>query len=175
MPQRQAKQFFGMAGAPLYWHAAKALSVSLGWRALFLFFPATALRSAHGLPADQGAQAGVAVQRGWGARRQDSVLSGFACPAPECAMCWCMMRPPFVAPDLISACLHSLRGWATALYPPCPSATPSKWCKTMRVPTPCPLKPCAVQTPQGFALAALKKAHEAAQQEQWQVTMTLRS
>lgn len=169
------KQFLAWQGAPLYWHAAKALSVCPRLAGIIFVFPADCLEAERSRLAalDQGAQLGVrwAAVAG-GARRQDSVYQGLLALPPECRHVLVHdAARPFVAPDLIQRVCTALEAGATGVIPALPLSDTVKMVQDNAVLHTLPRESlAAVQTPQGFALAALKKAHEAAQQEQWQVT-----
>ncbi|MDD2966480.1 MAG: 2-C-methyl-D-erythritol 4-phosphate cytidylyltransferase [Desulfovibrionaceae bacterium] len=170
-----AKQFISWQGAPLYWHAAKALASCPALAGIVFVFPAPCLdeEKARLAALDAGAVLGVRwLAVAGGARRQDSVYQGLCALPPECRHVLVHdAARPFVSPALVQRVCAALQAGARGVIPAVALSDTIKQVQDNIVLRTLPRESlAAVQTPQGFALPALKQAHEAAQQEQWAVT-----
>lgn len=159
-----AKQFLYWRDAPLYWHAARALSRSAAVAGLVFVFPENQRAQAEeqlrvlcrnedpGLP-------WLAVAGG--SRRQDSVRLGLAAlPLRARFVLIHDGARPFMSPALARSVCEELRRGAQAVVPALPVADTIKLVEGGQVAATLPREQlAAVQTPQGFDLALLREAH----------------
>ncbi|MDR3361879.1 MAG: 2-C-methyl-D-erythritol 4-phosphate cytidylyltransferase [Desulfovibrio sp.] len=160
----QPKQFLLWRGVPLYWHSARAMSRSAAVGGIVFVFPANVrvqeearLKDLHerenpGLPwvvADGGAQ------------RQDSVRLGLAAlPRTAHYVLIHDAARPFIGPALIREVCAALRKGAAAVVPALPVTDTIKIVTNNLVAATLPRDElAAAQTPQGFRLDLLRKAH----------------
>lgn len=160
-----AKQFLEWRGAPLYWHAARALSRSAAVAGLVFVFPENQYAQAEeqlralcrgedpGLPC-------LAVAGG--GQRQDSVRLGLAAiPAGVRFVLVHDGARPFLSPALARGVCEALRGGAQAVVPALPVTDTIKLVEDGVVTATLPRERlAAVQTPQGFDLALLRQSHQ---------------
>ncbi len=163
----EAKQFLPWRGLPLYWHAAQAMSRSGLTAGLVFVFPPQrraaeeerlrALCRSHdlGLPW---------VCADGGETRQDSVRQGLA--ALPARTRWVLVHDaarPFVSPALVQRVCAALREGAVGVVPALPVTDTIKTVAEGKVLATLPRHSlAAVQTPQGFCCATLRRAHAAA-------------
>lgn len=171
-----AKQFLEWEGAPLYWRSALVFARCARIRGVVFVFPEAcleqerarvqALAQAQPLAVDWKAVAG-------GKRRQDSVRLGLAALPAGCGTVLVHdAARPFLSAGLVNRVLDGLReDGCAACVPGLPVVDTIKVVVEGRVTaTPDREKLFAVQTPQGFALDALRAAHARAEEAQWTVT-----
>ncbi|WP_029898608.1 2-C-methyl-D-erythritol 4-phosphate cytidylyltransferase [Desulfohalovibrio reitneri] len=167
------KQFLSYRGAPLFWRSARVLAGLPELEGLVFV-----------LPPDQGdgedlirklegeAPLGVAwrVTRG-GARRQDSVAAGLAEVPPDCGRVLVHdSARPFLTPSLCASLLDALES-ADAAIPGLPVTDTIKVVEDgLAAETPDRSRLAAVQTPQAFRADVLRRGHETARAEDWDVT-----
>ena len=183
--QPLAKQFLPYKGAPLFWHCAQAMARVPGVGGLVFVFPP---KNGHSTPLDDAhpdypsfvaaLEAPCALGLPWrcaagGERRQDSVAAGLAAVPPECSHVLVHdCARPFASPALIQRVLDALRAGHKAVLPGLAVTDTIKELDAdgavLRSLDRAALR--AAQTPQGFALALLRHAHERAACENWQVT-----
>lgn len=170
-----AKQFLPWRGAPLYWHAVRALSRSAAVAGLVVVFPENQLAQAEeqlrvlcrredpGLPC-------LAVAGG--RKRQDSVRLGLA--ALPLRARFALIHDgarPFLSPALVRSVCEELRRGARAVVPALPVTDTIKLVEDGRVTATLPRERlAAVQTPQGFDLALLRQSHQHALHKSLAVT-----
>ena len=151
-----------IGGRALVAHAVNALAAGGATRVVVVTRPELAPDFAHALA---GATVPWTTVPG-GAERQDSVANGLAEtvrlePTARLVLVHDAARP-FVPADVVSAVLEALHDGALAVVPAVPVVD------TIRVLDPSPGEPTvvdrsrlrAVQTPQGFDLATLRRAHD---------------
>ncbi len=171
-----AKQFLEWEGAPLYWRSALVFSRCARIHGIVFVFPedclererarVEALTQARPLGIRWKAVAG-------GKRRQDSVRLGLAALPAGCGPVLVHdAARPFLSAGLVNRILDGLsEEGCAACVPGLPVVDTIKVVEGGRVTaTPDRETLFAVQTPQGFALDALRAAHERAEEEQWTVT-----
>lgn len=160
-----AKQFLNWRDAPLYWHAARALSRSAAVAGIIFVFPEHHCAHAEeqlrllcrkedpGLPC-------LAVAGG--RRRQDSVCLGLAAlPVRTRFVLVHDGARPFMSPALARRVCEELQSGAQAVVPALPVTDTIKLVEDGRVTATLPRERlAAVQTPQGFDLARLRAAHQ---------------
>ena len=175
-----AKQFLAWNAAPLYWASALNFARCARVKGLIFVFPEVCLEeewarvdalmraSDLGLPWE--------VVAG-GALRQDSVRNGLAALPAACGEVLVHdAARPFTSPTLINRVLDGLHSAASRPADACIPGIPAV--DTMKVideenrvaATPDRKTLVAVQTPQAFPVAVLRKAHEQAVREGWLVT-----
>ncbi|NDY57154.1 2-C-methyl-D-erythritol 4-phosphate cytidylyltransferase [Desulfovibrio sulfodismutans] len=170
------KQFLTFAGRPLFWHAAQALAACPALAGLVLVFPADRLDEATALArqcaADDGLRLPLVAVAG-GARRQDSVLAGLSALPPDCRHVLVHdAARPFADPALVGRVVQALMSGHAAVVPgvavtdTITRVSPDG----MALETLPREELVAVQTPQGFALASLLAAHEAARADGFTAT-----
>ena len=172
-----AKQFIPFDGAPLFWRSALTFSRLAGIAGIVFVFPQ------NGVP--QGAEPLVRVlDRGgelglpWriatgGDRRQDSVAAGLAALPVDCdAVLVHDSARPFASAALMRRVLDGLRAGHAAVIPGIALADTVKSVNDagMVAATHERDRLRAIQTPQGFLLGALRKAHEEGARKNLQVT-----
>lgn len=169
------KQFIEWHGAPLFWHSAVMLSRVARIRGILFVFPAEEVDSATQrlLQLDDGRALGVPwkVVSG-GERRQDSVYNGLSALPEQCdhVLIHDSARP-FANASLCNSILDALCDGAQGVIPATPVTDTIK-IVTENIVTETPDRSTlvAVQTPQGFQLDSLLKAHEQCRLNNWDVT-----
>jgi 2-C-methyl-D-erythritol 4-phosphate cytidylyltransferase/2-C-methyl-D-erythritol 2,4-cyclodiphosphate synthase len=169
------KQFLIWNDRPLFWRSARTFARVPQLKGLVFVFPAEELNDAverlaaldrlDGLGLPWSAVAG-------GERRQDSVFNGLAALPRECdhVLVHDAARPFFSA-RLVARLLDGLRSGPRAVIPAIPVKDTIKQVEADRVlGTLRREELVAVQTPQAFALDLLRRSHEAARVEGWEVT-----
>lgn len=158
------KQYLPYQGAPLYWQSVHGLCAA-GMAGLVLVTPAQDVAAEQArleeLMTREGNPLPCRVVAG-GALRQDSVLAGLAALPCECthALIHDAARP-FFTPALARRVADALRDGAVGVIPAIALTDTVKQVEHGRVVhTPAREHLRAVQTPQGFALHALRTAHE---------------
>lgn len=170
-----AKQFIEYQGAPLYWRSARTFASVARVRGLVFVFPQALLAAERARVAamDAGRALGVPwrVAAG-GALRQDSVAAGLAALPRHCDTVLVHdAARPFATPALSNALLDALAAGAPGVVPGVAVTDTIKRTENgVVLHTPDRSGLVAVQTPQGFALAPLRQAHERARAEGWTVT-----
>lgn len=168
------KQFLDWQGVPLYWHSTLLFARCAEVHGLVFVFPADCLTEerkrigelmrAHGITVPWNAVAG-------GALRQDSVRCGLAVVPDACTQVLIHdAARPFASLALVKRVLHGLHEAVGVV----PGVAVPDTIKTVRqgivTSTLDRDTLVAVQTPQGFDLAALRQAHATAEREGWTVT-----
>lgn len=181
------KQFFNLHDLPLFWHSALTFSHVAPLRGIIFVFP-------PGDAATGGTQAweerlrrleehSAACGKGrlglprriafGGARRQDSVANGLEVLPADCdhVLIHDSARP-FVSAALIGRVLHALEQGHEAVIPGTAVTDTIKSVDASgRVAGTLERKSlCAVQTPQGFSLPLLRRAHRLAVEQGWEAT-----
>jgi len=170
-----AKQFIEHRGAPLYWRSARTFASVARVRGLVFVFPQDRLEAERERLAmlDAGRALGVPWRAvAGGALRQNSVAAGLAALPRECdAVLVHDAARPFATAALSNAVLDALAAGAPGVVPGITVTDTIKQTRNGVVThTPDRSGLVAVQTPQGFALAPLRDAHERARAEGWTVT-----
>ncbi|WMW65841.1 2-C-methyl-D-erythritol 4-phosphate cytidylyltransferase [Nitratidesulfovibrio liaohensis] len=170
-----AKQFIQHRGAPLYWRSARTFAAVARVRGLVFVFPQDRLEAERErlTTLDAGRALGVPWRAvAGGALRQDSVAAGLAALPHECdAVLVHDAARPFATAALSNAVLDALAAGAPGVVPGVAVTDTIKQTDNGVVThTPDRSGLVAVQTPQGFALSALRDAHERARAEGWTVT-----
>ncbi|MBZ2171640.1 2-C-methyl-D-erythritol 4-phosphate cytidylyltransferase [Nitratidesulfovibrio sp. SRB-5] len=170
-----AKQFIQHRGAPLYWRSARTFAAVARVRGLVFVFPQDRLEAERErlTALDAGRALGVPWRAvAGGALRQDSVAAGLAALPHECdAVLVHDAARPFATAALCNAVLDALAAGAPGVVPGVAvTDTIKQTANGVVAHTPDRSGLVAVQTPQGFALAALRQAHERARAEGWTVT-----
>lgn len=170
-----AKQFIPHRGAPLYWRSARMFAAVARVRGLVFVFPQDRLEAERErlTVLDAGRALGVPWRAvAGGALRQDSVAAGLAALPRECdAVLVHDAARPFATTALSNAVLDALVEGAPGVVPGIAVTDTIKQTDNGVVThTPDRSGLVAVQTPQGFALAPLRAAHERARAEGWAVT-----
>ncbi len=170
------KQFLLWRGRPMFWHAAKALSVLPWLRGLVFIFPPEDLESAEeALAGPAGRELGLPwLAAPGGETRRDSVRHGLAALPPACTHVLVHdAARPFAGPELILRVAEALKKEnVTAVIPGLELADTIKLTDGNGL-VQCTLERGrlrAAQTPQGFRTAELKEAHRLAVEQGWQVT-----
>lgn len=169
------KQFLEYKGRPLYWQSALAMSSVAKLSGLVFVFPAdqlcTCKAEIDNIYLDENIGLPVLSTAG-GARRQDSVANGIAVLPKECTHVLVHDGArPFVTPHVINRVCDALAEGAFAAIPAIEVTDTIKEVKDNKVTQTFDRSLLrAVQTPQGFELARLKKAHQKAQSEGLEVT-----
>jgi len=169
------KQFLALAGQPLYWRSVTTMARVPGLSGAVLVFPpdeldnrARELENLKGL-SDLGIRV-LAVAGG--DRRQDSVRLGLAALPPDCGRVLVHdSARPFFSAGLVAALLDSLVDGFDGVIPATPVTDTIKEVRQDLVrSTPDRSTLRAVQTPQLFPAATLRRVHEQAQADGWEVT-----
>ena len=160
----RAKQFLPWRGAPLFWHAARAMSRSASVAGLVFVFPPEQRQEAEALLADLHARDDLGlpwVTADGGPLRQDSVRLGLAAlPSRVSRVLVHDAARPFVSPALIRRVCEALAQGASGVIPVIPVTDTIKVIESGHVAATLPREGlAAVQTPQGFQLDALLAAH----------------
>lgn len=161
-----AKQFLLWKGLPLYWHSALTFSRSAAVAGVVFVFPPDELpaREAELRTLDAHAALGLPWKVACGgAERHDSVRNGLAVlPREATHVLVHDAARPFVSARLVREVRDALADGAQAVIPGLPVTDTIKLVEGERVSATLPRhRLMAVQTPQGFALDALKAAHAA--------------
>lgn len=172
------KQYLEYEGAPLFWKSARTFARVACVRGLVLVFPPQDLERMRQVVA--GLDAAEPLGLPWrvcagGARRQDSVrhgLSGLAGLPGDCkAVLVHDTARPFASAGLVRRVALALNEFPAAIPGIAVTDTIKRVDSNNLVgDTPERAALRAVQTPQGFRLAELRKAHEIAEKEGWDVT-----
>lgn len=186
-----AKQFLPYKGAPLFWHCARTFARVPGIDGLVFVFPPPQPGDPQELNSDQEGQperdyaalpaeleAAAPLGLPWrtaagGLRRQDSVAGGLAALPIDCHQVLVHdSARPFVSAALTLRVLEALRQGHQAVLPGIAVSDTIKEVDEHGMVRATPERALlrAAQTPQGFALAPLQKAHEKAASCGWQVT-----
>lgn len=170
------KQYIDFEGAPLFWKSARTFARVEAVRGLVFVFPAEDVETMRSRVAALDAETPLGVP--WricagGARRQDSVRYGLAELPEDCGHVLVHdSARPFASAELVRRVLAALADGALAVVPGLKVTDTIKRVdkngKVLETPDRSGLR--AVQTPQGFCLEALRKAHARAQDEGWDVT-----
>ena len=174
-----AKQFLQFAGGPLYFASAVAMSRVTRICGLVFVFPPDQLEACEAelseLLKTQDLGIPVFTAPG-GSRRQDSVNAGLLALPAQCS--YVLVHDgarPFVSPELINRVCSALESGAKAVVPgievvdTIKEIEPGEKGEVVKC-TPERARLRAVQTPQGFELAALRQAHRQAAAGQLTVT-----
>lgn len=171
-----AKQFLGWKGVPLYWHSARVFARCARIAGLVFVLPPD---SDEHLRLEQLAEAedpGIPLKVvAGGALRQDSVFAGLSALPMTCRDADHVLihdaARPFVTPFLVNRVLDMLAEGHDGVIPGIPVTDTIKLVREDIVQsTPDRSLLRAVQTPQGFTTAVIRKAHERARKEGWEVT-----
>lgn len=169
------KQYLPFQGRPLFWNSARTFARVPRIKGLVFVFPPGELAAMReevqrlfaaedlGLPH---------VLAAGGERRQDSVRSGIAALPRECRFVLVHdAARPFASATVAANVIAALDAGDTAAIPAVPVKDTVKRVQDgLVVETLVRKELAAVQTPQGFELATLRKAHERAEAEGWDVT-----
>ena len=160
----KAKQFLPWRGAPLFWHAARAMSRSACVAGIVFVFPASQLAEATELLANLHKNDDLGLP--WvtacgGDLRQDSVRLGLAAlPVRPASVLVHDAARPFLSPALVRRVCHELALGAAGVIPAISVTDTIKTVDSGRVVATLPREGlAAVQTPQGFQLQPLLDAH----------------
>jgi 2-C-methyl-D-erythritol 4-phosphate cytidylyltransferase/2-C-methyl-D-erythritol 2,4-cyclodiphosphate synthase len=163
-----------LAGRPLLYYSLRLREDCAAVEGVVVVAAAAARRAVEQLAASAGCRKVRAVVAG-GPRRQDSAAAGVAAaralaPAAARVLVHDAARP-LASPALVARVLAALADADGAVPGVAPADTIKEVDATARVAaTLCRDRLRAVQTPQGFGLAALAVAYERAQAEGWEVT-----
>lgn len=170
-----AKQFITFDGAPLYWTSALTMSRTAGVDGLIFVFPPDRVAEEETRITKLDAKRTLGLP--WrvvagGSARQDSVACGLAAvPRESDAVLVHDTARPFASPALVTRVVAALHGGAAGVVPGIPlTDTVKEVADGFAIHTPDRSRMVAVQTPQGFSLPSLRKAHAAAQENGWTVT-----
>ncbi|MDD4702004.1 MAG: 2-C-methyl-D-erythritol 4-phosphate cytidylyltransferase, partial [Desulfovibrio sp.] len=170
-----AKQFISWRGAPLFWHAARAVSRSAAVAGIVFVFP----KNEHAAHKDHLRELHAAEDLGlpWltaagGELRQDSVWNGLCVlPAGTRHVLVHDAARPFVTPTLIRKVCEALQQDVAGVIPALPVTDTIKTVADGLVSGTLPRQTLvAAQTPQGFSCELLRQAHFHAQQKKFSVT-----
>lgn len=169
------KQFLPYRDAPLYWQSALHMRAVARIAGLIFVFPEDRLTEEEAVLRRLDAQHALGLP--WriapgGPRRQDSVNNALEKLGPACAAVLVHdTARPFASPELITRICEALDAGAEGVIPGVPVTDTIKIVHCRHVAeTPDRDSLVAVQTPQGFRCATLRRAHERARNEQWNVT-----
>ncbi|GHU98703.1 bifunctional enzyme IspD/IspF [Deltaproteobacteria bacterium] len=159
------KQCLLWHGAPLYWHAARALSRSGAVAGVVFVFPEQRLEDEKQLLRKLHAREDLGMPwltAGGGELRQDSVHLGLAALPPRTRFVLIHdAARPFVSPALVRNVCESLQQGALGVVPALPVTDTIKTVKADHVLATLPREQLvAAQTPQGFDARLLHKAHQ---------------
>ena len=181
------KQFISFGTYPLYWHSALTAARVARLQGVVFVLPENEV-------AERGAEIAALAARhklglpftcvaGSPRLRQESVAAGLAALPPECARVLIHdAARPLATPRLYNAVLDALEAGASGAIPglgitdtvkqvAAGPEGPNRPGGLLEVRATLPREELvAVQTPQGFNLAVLRKAHARAAQEGWEVT-----
>ncbi len=169
------KQFLHHEGHPLYWRSVLTMSATPELAGVVLVFPAQELdrRSAELEAFRAMADPGVRILAvSGGDRRQDSVRLGLAALPQDCARVLVHdSARPFFTPALVRSLLDALTDEIGAVIPAIPVTDTIKQIDNDRVLATLPRHALrAVQTPQLFPTALLRRVHDQTLREDWTVT-----
>lgn len=169
------KQFLNWKGLPLFWHSALTFSHLPQIKGLvFVFPPSEILEMTERVTAlDEEASLGLDFKIvSGGTRRQDSVFNGLRGLPSSCS--YVLVHDsarPFASASMISNLIEKLESGASGVVPAVEVTDTIKQVEgDVITGTPDRSTLRAVQTPQGFPLPLLYKAHEMADKEGWGVT-----
>lgn len=171
-----AKQFIDYKGAPLYWESARIMNAIARLRGIIFVFPPERAQqeenAIHQRLFSSPLRIPWRVTQG-GAERQQSVLNALAVVPESCdAVLIHDAARPFASPALYNQVLDALEhGWH-GVVPGIAVVDTIKEVSNEHIVTNTPARKHlrAVQTPQGFLLDSLRKAHAKAIQYGWCVT-----
>ncbi|BBD07835.1 2-C-methyl-D-erythritol 4-phosphate cytidylyltransferase [Desulfovibrio ferrophilus] len=169
------KQFLELEGLPLFWHSALTFAHVARISGLVFVFPPeefdAAKASTEALLAQYPLNLPCRFAQG-GIRRQDSVFNGLEALPADCLQVLVHdSARPFASARLSNTLIDTLGSGAEAAIPAIPVKDTIKRISGSTVAETLPrAELCAVQTPQAFILAMLRKAHEFCQQNQIAVT-----
>jgi 2-C-methyl-D-erythritol 4-phosphate cytidylyltransferase/2-C-methyl-D-erythritol 2,4-cyclodiphosphate synthase len=172
--QRFPKQFLLYEGKPLFLHSLLTFAGIPSLRGLVLVLPPDCdLEAADALLREESSLGLPCLLRAGGERRQDSSALGAAALPADCeAVLIHDAARPFVTPALITRVLDALEQGQRAVVPGIAVTDTLKevdaTCMVRKSLDRAALR--AVQTPQGFVLKDLKKAHERARDSRCAVT-----
>ena len=171
------KQFLEWRGRPLFWHSGLVLARVPVMGGIVFVFPAREqenLGELESMIVDLDNRDGLNLP--WlvtlgGERRQDSVYNGLAMLPPDCGRVLVHdAARPFLSAGLAAALAQALDG-ADAAIPGVPVSDTIKVVRDGMVAETLERDGLrAVQTPQAFRLGLLRKAHELAREQDWEVT-----
>ena len=169
------KQFLHHEGHPLYWRSVLTMSAIPELAGVVLVFAPLELdrRRAELETLKSISHPGVPILAvAGGDRRQDSVRMGLAALPRDCDRVLVHdSARPFFSPALVASLLRELTGEVGGVIPAIPVTDTIKQIENARVLTTLPREALrAVQTPQLFPTALLRRVHEQALQEDWTVT-----
>ena len=170
------KQFLAYEGAPLFWRSALTFARVARIRGIVFVFPEDRLEESRAAIADCAERDGlglVLVAVAGGATRRDSVACGLAALPASCDTVLVHdAARPFATPTLVNRVLDALAEGHAAVIPGISVVDTIKEVDGASMVTRTPPREnlCAVQTPQGFVVSALRKAHAEAADKGWSVT-----
>ncbi|SFL88086.1 2-C-methyl-D-erythritol 4-phosphate cytidylyltransferase /2-C-methyl-D-erythritol 2,4-cyclodiphosphate synthase [Desulfomicrobium norvegicum] len=169
------KQFLHHEGHPLYWRSVLTMSAVPELAGVVLVFPPRELeqRSAELESLKNISDPGVRIlTTGGGDRRQDSVRLGLAALPRDCTRVLVHdSARPFFSPALVQALLAGLTDDVCGVIPAIPVTDTIKQVENDLVLATLPRETMrAVQTPQLFPAALLRRVHEQALNNDWTVT-----
>ncbi len=169
------KQFLNWKGLPLFWHSASTFSRIPRIKGLVFVFPPSELdemkERVAALDEEESLGLPFKIVSG-GARRQDSVFNGLRELPSSCSHVLVHdSARPFASAGMINSLLDELDKGAAGVVPAVKVTDTIKQVEgDVITSTPDRSSLRAVQTPQGFPLHLLYKAHELADSEDWSVT-----
>ena len=168
------KQFHSWNERPLYWHSCLSLRRIPAINGLVFVLPGEALeeRSEEIRKLWSEDHLGLTYRlAAGGSERQDSVRAGLDALPPSCSHVLIHdAARPFASPELILSVVEALSQGHVAVVPGMAVRDTIKQVRRDRVNTLDRKELVAVQTPQGFALPTLRRAHEKAKAEAWSGT-----
>lgn len=169
------KQFLEYKGAPLYFNSARTMSRIPKIKGLVFVFPPHMVEEMGALTLELAAGFGLGLPveiAAGGERRQDSVYNGLrSLPGDVRSVLVHDAARPFATASMIQELILALESGAKGVVPAVPvKDTVKQVDKDTVVSTLKRSSLAAVQTPQGFDLATLVRAHEAANEQGWEVT-----
>lgn len=169
------KQFLPHEGRPLYWRSVTTMAAVPGLAGVVVVFPAPELdgRARELEFLKETGPVGVPVLAvAGGERRQDSVRLGLAALPKDCGRVLVHdSARPFFSPTLVQALLAGLTDGIDGVIPGLPVTDTVKHVEAGTVVSTLRRDSLrAVQTPQLFPAALLRRVHEQALAESWEVT-----
>jgi len=169
------KQFLLLEGRPLYWRTVMTMAATSELAGMVVVFPPQELderrTELEALKAEFAPGVPVLAVAG-GLRRQDSVRLGLAALPRECGRVLVHdSARPFFSATLVQSLLAGLNGDVDGVIPALPVTDTIKQVEGDIVQgTPRRENLRSVQTPQLFPVDLLRRVHEQARQENWEVT-----
>lgn len=169
------KQFFSWRGQPLFWHSAKVFARIPHIKGITFVFPEEELSERQSLVKQLERQYDLGVITkivAGGSSRQDSVYSGLQTLddfSGRAVLIHDAARP-FISPEMTQNILDALIKGARAAIPALPVTDTIKHVSGNKVTTLPRKEIFRVQTPQGFILETISKAHQLAREKHWQCT-----